>query len=295
MVLLMSFVVAALLAQSQPSPTEATIAGRVVDGSTQAPVSAAQVMLLPDGPRPGSIVNPPPMTQTDRDGRYMFVSVPPGRYRVNIVKTGFTMPGDFQRSAFVTVVAGEHRTDVIVQMQRAGVIAGRIIDRAGEPVTDARVSGLRRSPGARGDVLLPGGLTQVNDLGEFRLVVPPGEYYVQASTLAAGLGSATSPRSTTMVPTYFPDTRDQLAAQPIVVDSGQTYPDVVIRLIEAPAFRVSGIVRTEDGRPVANALVRVMAEGASARMPFVNGSSMQVRTARPGATRSTASPLARTP
>jgi len=278
MVLLMSFAVATLMAQAPASGTEATIAGRVVDGATQAPVSGAQVMLVPDGPRTGPMVTPPPMTQTDREGRYAFPSVPPGRYRVNIVKAGFTMSADSQRAASVTVTAGEPRTDVIVQMQRGGVITGRITDETGEPVTDATVVGLRRPPGSRGDVLLPGGSAQVNDLGEFRLLVPPGEYYVQASMRSIGFASATSSRSTTVVPTYFPGTRDQLAAQPIVVDSGQTYSDLVIRLIEAPAFRVSGIIRNEDGRPVANALVRLTPEGASARTPYLGGPNMQVRT-----------------
>jgi protocatechuate 3,4-dioxygenase beta subunit len=278
MVLLMSFAVATLLAQAPASPTEASIAGRVVDGATQAPVSGAQVMLIPDGPRTGPTGTQPPMTQTDRDGRYAFPSVPAGRYRVNIVKAGFTMSADSQRAASVTITAGDQRTDVIVQMQRGGVITGRITDETGEPVTDATVVGLRRPPGSRGDVLLPSGSAQVNDLGEFRLLVPPGEYYVQASMRSIGFGNATSSRSTTVVPTYFPGTRDQLAAQPVVVDSGQTYSDVVIRLIEAPAFRVSGIVRNEDGRPVANALVRLGPEGASARTPYLGGPNMQVRT-----------------
>src|SRR3954468_23833867 len=278
MVLLMSFAVITLLAQSPASSSEATIGGRVVDSTTQAPVASAQVMLIPDGPRTGGIPNPPPMTLTDRDGRYSFTSVAPGRYRLNVAKTGFTMANDSQRAAVVAVTAGEHRTDVVLQMQRGAVIAGRITDDAGQPVTDARVMGLRRPPGRRGDVLLPAGSTQVNDLGEFRLVVPPGEYFVQASTAQFGFANATSTRSTTVVPTYFPGTADQLAAQSIIVDSGQTYSDVVIRLIEAPAFHVSGIVRNEAGRPVANALVRLTAEGASARMPYVGGPNLQART-----------------
>lgn len=278
MLLLMSFAMATLLAQSPASPTEATIAGRVVDQSTQAPVSGAQVMLLPAGPGTGPLGNPPPTTQTDRDGGYAFPSVAPGRYRVNVVKTGFTIPADLQSAMFVTVTAAERRTDLVVQMQRGGVIAGRITDEAGEPVTDARVVGLRRPPGSRGNVLLPGGSTQVNDLGEFRLVVPPGEYYVQASTSPIALGSAVSTRATTVVPTYFPGTLDHAMAQAITVDSGQTYADVVIRLLEVPAFRVSGIVRHEDGRPVANALVRLTSEGPSARTPYFGGPNMQVRT-----------------
>src|SRR4051812_34032968 len=110
MVLLMSFAVATFLAQTPALPSEATIAGRVVDASTQAPVSSAQVMLLPDGPRTGPTFNALPMTLTDRDGRYMFASVSPGRYRLNVVKTGFTMPTDSQRAVLVAVTSGEHRT-----------------------------------------------------------------------------------------------------------------------------------------------------------------------------------------
>jgi protocatechuate 3,4-dioxygenase beta subunit len=278
MVLLMSFAVATLLAQSPASSREATIAGRIVDASTQAPVASAQVVLLPDGPRTGPMINPPPMTLTDRDGRFAFPSVPPGRYRLNVTKTGFTLTTESQRAGVVAVTAGEPHTDLVLQMQRGGVIAGRITDERGEPVTDARVFGLRRPPANRGDLFLPVGSAQVNDLGEFRLLVPPGEYFVQASTSPIGFGNVTSSRATTVVPTYFPGTPDQLAAQSIIVESGQTYPDVVIRLIEAPAFHVSGIVRNEAGRPVANALVRVAPEGARARMPYLGGPSMQAHT-----------------
>jgi hypothetical protein len=109
--------------------------------------------------------------------------------------------------------------------------------------------------------LFPAGPSaQTNDLGEFRLFgLPPGEYLVQATAREA-FPESPAPRGTTMLPTYFPATPDPLAAQPITVGAGQTSAEVVIRMVAASAFQVSGVVRDEAGRPVANAMVRLMTD-----------------------------------
>jgi hypothetical protein len=118
---------------------------------------------------------------------------------------------------------------------------------------------------------------QTNDLGEYRLFsLPPGEYYVQVSRPDFGGSPATS--ATTMLPTYFPNTSDSLAAQPISVGAGQTSRDVEIQMVSAAAFQVTGVVIDETGRPLANAMVTLRVDEAARRPMPMMGPWHQSRT-----------------
>jgi hypothetical protein len=223
---------------------------------------------------------------TDHDGRYEFDDLEAGRYRITVQKAGFALlngPGIPE----VDLKAGERRQDVNVTLQKGAVIVGRVLDEAGEPLVDTRVVAMRRPAGPpsatsiREDLLIPAGPgAQTNDLGEFRLFsLPPGEYYVQAMP-RPDFGGSPAPRATTMLPTYFPGTSDPVAAQPISVGAGQTSGDVVIRMIGAPAFHVSGVVLDEAGRPVVNAMVRLIVDEPTGQPTFMMGrwSQSQSRT-----------------
>jgi protocatechuate 3,4-dioxygenase beta subunit len=255
------------LTQAAPvsTPQLGAISGQVLEGGTLAPIAGAQVTLLPSGPRPV----PEPFSDqlrtavTDQSGRFRFEGVEPGRYGMGVHKTGFADPIG-PGLPEIDLGPGERRDAGAVMLQKGGVISGRVLDEAGEPLVSAGVMLMRRPkvpPGAtltRQDLLVPGGSSaQTNDIGEFRLFgLPPGEYYLQAF-VHSEFGGAAAPRARTMFPTYFPDTSDPAAAQPVSVAAGQTASDVVIRMVGAPAFQVSGVVRDEAGTPVAHALVRL--------------------------------------
>src|SRR5262245_34128487 len=89
----------AMFLQSAAAPTTATVAGRVVEADTGAPIAGAQVtvMLIPGDRRSpmafGGGVRPYTAT-TDRDGRYQIEGLQPGRYQVNAQKTGYARPLD---------------------------------------------------------------------------------------------------------------------------------------------------------------------------------------------------------
>jgi hypothetical protein len=163
-----------------------------------------------------------------------------------------------------------------VQLQRGAVIAGKVLDSAGEPLPDARVMALRRMspPGAPSRLIPAGGMgQQTNDLGEFRIAgLPPGEYYVAAmsrpmTVMFGGPGidpptatpapAARQPR-TTAATTYYPGTSDQAAAQPVAVAAGAETGNIVFTMQTVPSFRVSGVVVDEQGDPVAGAMVMLM-------------------------------------
>ena len=60
--------------------------------------------------------------------------------------------------------------------------------------------------------------------------------------------------------------------------SGQTTDDVVVRMVAAPAFEVSGVVLDDAGAPVQGAMVRLTYQDGSAPMASMMSGFNQVRT-----------------
>jgi len=189
-----------------------------------------------------------------------------------------------------TLKAGEQKTDLNVVIQRGAAIVGRVFDENGEPIANANVMAWRRPPTPSRAVspgrlqLVPAGSSaQTNDLGEFRLFgLGAGDVYVQA-TARADFGRGSSPRATVQLATYFPGTAEVADAMPITVAAGQTFGDITIRMISAPAFQVAGVVTDDDGRPVENALVKLDVERPPGEplMPLL-GRSRSVRSDKAG-------------
>jgi hypothetical protein len=266
------------LAQQGAVPRQVAVSGTVLEAGSNTPVAGAQVTLMSFAllPQPGRPPEPLVAT-TDQNGRYRFDALEPGRYRVSVQKAGFaTMLGPGLPEA--TLNAGERKTDLNVIIQRGAAIVGRVLDENGEPIADANVMAWRRPPVANGAAvparlgLIPAGsAAQTNDLGEFRLFgLAPGDVYVQA-TSRSGFGHSASPRPTVPLATYFPGTADVVGAMPITLAAGQTSGDITIRIVSAPAFQVSGVVTDEGGRPIENALVRLLLERTPGEppMPFM--------------------------
>ncbi len=123
------------------------------------------------------------------------------------------------------------------------------------------------APGAAPRLVPAGQSTQTNDLGEFRIFgLPPGEYLVAANVprngppmalFASAQTNAAGPRAGGVL-TYYPETADPLAAQPVTLAPGQIVTGINIRLLTAPSFRVSGAVVDDQGSAVAGAMVTVL-------------------------------------
>lgn len=282
MSLLLALGLAGALVQPAAAPQGGAIAGRILDAETRAPIAGAEVTLLPIPPRRSAPFLPDQLRTvlTDHSGRYEFDNLDPGRYRISVQKAGFARAGS--ETPEINLGTGERREAVNVMLQKGAVIVGRVLDEAGEPLMDAQVMAMQRPGAVRGapsgppDMLLPGPGTQTNDVGEFRIFgLPPGEYCLQA-VVQPEFGRSVQ-RARTMVPTYFPGTADPAAAQPIRVAAGETFADVVIRMIGAPAYEVSGLVRDEAGRPVANALVKLEDSEPDEQLMFA-GFGRQART-----------------
>jgi hypothetical protein len=154
------------------------VSGQVIEHGTNAPVAGAHVFLVLDGEFSTS-AGAPPESVTDRDGRYQFDTLPPGRYRIAVHKEGFEPPMDPSTMQVFEVAAGQALDGLTVSLRRGGVIAGRVLDPHGQPLAEAGVTALLKrlnsidrptGPTSSGaPLLMPSGQGQTNGLGEFRI------------------------------------------------------------------------------------------------------------------------------
>ena len=280
-------IVLGLLAQLPAALPGAALSGSVFEDGSRAPIAGAEVTLLPSRPTVGPSAPEDHLSMTtDREGRYRFADVQPGRYRILVRKAGFVRP--LSPPPEVTIALGDRRADVNVSLQRGGVITGAVFDENGQPLAEMRVMAMQKRAPSNADAPVPRASfvsrdgVNTNDLGEFRLhSLMPGEYYVEAAP-DFGSGRSSVGRTHTTIPTYFPGTPDAGGASQLSVGPGQVVGNVNIRMISAPAFRVSGVVRDEAGRPVVNAMVRVIMDKPDSGVSAMAGRH-QRRTSATGA------------
>ena len=77
--------------------------------------------------------------------------------------------------------------------------------------------------------------------------------------------------------TFYPGTADQAGAQAITIAAGAEISNVVFTMQSAPAFRVSGIVVDENGKPVSGAMVMLMTDPRAGGTMFGPGGGAQSR------------------
>ena len=261
----------------QGSPTAAQtgrISGVVIEEGTNLPVAGARVVVVPaeaSQPPPTD----PPEALTDAEGRFVFSTLAPGRYRLGAQKETFAVPVNEAILPIVDLAAGEDVDGVHVPVQRGGVIVGTVLTPSGEPIANAAVtamlkrldiigvpSGLREASsagvGVGPPILMPLGAGTTDGRGEFRIDgLPAGEYVVAADPVVDSRDAGT-PGSLTGGTTYYPGTTDEAAADVVGVQTGQTTAHIVVRLAIAPTYRVSGVIVDEAGMPVENGAVMLM-------------------------------------
>jgi hypothetical protein len=173
-----------------PGPRTGMIVGQVVDAATGDPVGEAIVVLT----MPKYFENPTTprgRVMADGEGRFFFTDLPAGEYFLQATKDGYA-PGMYgQRRAWgenvlLSVAEGERLTDVTLRVWKYGVIAGTVVDEAGEPVVGVAVRALIKEVVAGrpryGNMqvipeLVP--IAATDDRGMFRLSqLMPGTYVV---------------------------------------------------------------------------------------------------------------------
>ena len=127
------------------------IVGQVVD-STGAPVPEAIVLMtLPaSASRAQGMAATSGRVMTDSEGRFFFSDLPAGDYYLQASSEGYASGTFGQRSPGgsgqrLPLGQGERRADVKLRVWKYAVIAGRIVDEAGEPVVGTAVRALIRN------------------------------------------------------------------------------------------------------------------------------------------------------
>ena len=224
-------------------PLTASIHGRITTADTGAPIRGAEVRLSMDG-RFSRLVT------TNGEGRYELRNLPAGVYKLIVSRTEFIslefgQRRPFETAATITLGEGQAATGNVALM-RGGAIFGRVLDQFGDPSVGTRVQALRvGTENGRRRLLTVGAGDQTDDIGAFRLYgLPPGDYYVTAST---GLIDAVKRDP----PVYYPGTMNFAEAQPITLDVGAE-ASADFQIVEAVrTARISGVVLNSSGAPIA--------------------------------------------
>ena len=182
-----------------PGARTGAIAGQVLDTSGT-PVADAVVRLTLPQFSPTLLSIPKGRVLTDREGRFTFADLPPGNYYLQASKEGYAGGTYGQRSPTggslrADLGEGERRSDVVLTLWKYAVIAGTVVDEAGEPVGGAGVRALARQfVGGRerfvGELGLEaaGGVALTDDRGVFRIAgLLPGTYVVAVTSTQTSL------------------------------------------------------------------------------------------------------------
>lgn len=246
-----------------PSPDDATveakgeIAGVVVSAKTGEPLRSARVMLQ-GGDRRGSRGGPANQQAfSGIDGRFFFVGLPPGEYGLSASKAGYGVRRNWELAAEVTLGQGGKRDDVVLRLQPAAVVTGRVLDASGEPLPDASVSVMARSHYAgetRWRVMQSG---ETNDLGEYRLhSLGPGRYIIVASS-----PRGPSPRGVfyqEFATSFYPGADSPEQATVVALSWGSEVAGIDFRLAPAPETTVQGVVIDgSTGEPCEECSIRI--------------------------------------
>jgi len=264
-VLLVAGVVLSIAAHAQaPAPKTAPaktsiIRGRILAADTGRPLRRAQVTLT--GPERRT-------ANTGLDGRYEFKELAAGRYTIGASRSGYLALQYGQRRPLEQarpLQLGDAQTidNTDFTLPRQGLIAGRVLDEAGEPIAGVRVEALRPAwvEGRRQLVIVTStaGFQGTDDTGEYRLTgLNPGSYYVRAQTRETWTVVNAGKRELMgFSPTFYPATADPGQARLIEVGVGRQIRDADISLALGRPAAIAGIAVDSKGSPLTGRSVSV--------------------------------------
>jgi hypothetical protein len=241
---------------TRPPISDSSVAGRVFDAITQAPLRGAQVQARSQDRL--VVVD----VTTDDQGRYELAGLAAGEWQISAWKGGYfpAAPGQRRSRAAppATIkLAAQQQLAADFPLTRGGVITGRVYDDTGEPLSGLRVRVYRARTVLGQPRLESVGIADfTDDRGAYRIYgLPPGDYIVAASLRVAPLDQFLED---TYSPTYFPGTGDVAEAQRVTVGPGSEVT-AIFSLLAVRFVRVSGSVLTSDGAP-ANAFISLTSE-----------------------------------
>jgi protocatechuate 3,4-dioxygenase beta subunit len=248
-----------------PPKGTGVLKGQVVAAGTGTPVRRAQVRAISMEGRGGGV------TSTDNEGRFEIKELAAGRYSISASKGGFAAgqygqrrPGD--PGTPIELAEGQIAEKVNFVLTRGGVIAGRIVDDGGEPVSGTQVSAMRFAFVAGARRLVPGngegGTDRTDDQGSFRLYgLAPGDYFISANNRSGQMMMGPNINNTEadgFAPTYYPGTPSLGEASRITLKPGQEMSGANFALIVARMARIKGRALNSRGEAFTGGMLMLM-------------------------------------
>jgi Carboxypeptidase regulatory-like domain len=220
---------AAAASQTPHAEPRAIIFGRVLDAETREAVRRVAVKIYSSKDQWDEY--------TDGEGRFRFSGLVPSDYTLITHRDGYSNRAyKLERSDF------EDQKELLIEVYRQGVIAGRVADSIGQALQGATIQALTSRAASGGlDVV---STVETNDLGEYRLSgLDPGSYPVRA-TYREGRGSEFDPMPGTIATSYYGDSE---RPADVVVKTGAVLTGINFVLDPARPATIRGTLRLEAG------------------------------------------------
>jgi hypothetical protein len=208
-------------------------------------------------------------TSTSEDGRYEFNNLPAGKYSLTGAKRGFITVSFDQHDQYSTAIVtgdGIDTEHLTLRLAPDAIIAGKVLDEAGEPVRHATVTLYYNDHSSGVDQVHQFRSSQSDDLGDYEMTpLQPGTYFLSVNakpwyaihpgTQPSNSGTDNPTNSSPMADraldvayplTYYPDVTEAEEAQPIPIRGGE-HIEADIHLTPVPSLRLRFRV-SEDGR-----------------------------------------------
>ncbi len=163
------------------------VSGQVVRSDTHAPIPKAEVSLYPQDDVTSKAAGGNRTVRTGADGNFAFSDLPPGSYALSVWRNGYaTFSCETNRDCRqLTVKSGQKLDNLVLRLDPAGVISGRVFDEDQDPVEGIQAYLLRVTfqPGGRRQISARASVV-TDDQGRFRIAnISPGFYFVRAGGL----------------------------------------------------------------------------------------------------------------
>jgi protocatechuate 3,4-dioxygenase beta subunit len=191
---------------------------------------------------------------TDGSGHFSFRELPPGRYTVRAELDGYfaaplngTSPAALTKT--INLQEGKTNPPEDLVMVKGSVVAGRVRDPNGQPISGMNVAVYRVTYSNGRKMWSIFNQKPTDDRGEFRIYwLFPGEYYV--GVIPRAPGAIPGPQDS-WARTFYPGTTDPGTAMPVEIKDGNevTGTDITIQTVSAGTFKISGVAINTAARP----------------------------------------------
>ena len=201
---------------------------------------------------------------TDAAGRFAIAGIAPGKYRLSAERNGFLTTqygsrGPNKAGTLLTLEPGQKSSDLAMRLTPHGVIAGRVLDEEGEPVSQRERAGIAAAVYAGPETDGADGWSDHQRSGRIPRLRPAAGTLLRERRTRVRIRCAPQ-TDDEYVTTFFPRTTDAAAAAPIDVAPGAQLRNIDIPLAKMHTVTVT---RTRGQRDPSAAAERARSDRIS--------------------------------